>query len=378
MLMRFGAKNFFCFKDWVEIDLTFNSKVPDDVRTKGDVAEVLCLKGANSSGKTNALKILSFISSFATKSFDRKPDEELQLDSYFENKDPVEFFVEFSIGTLIYTYELVVTNSSVLSEKLYRKEKRKTLVLERTESEIVKNVLFDSKKEITFRKNASIISTARQYQISEIDPIYHFFDSFVCNVNYSGHRHDFFDHSVLSEYYTKHPDVLEFVKAKIREFDTGVVDISIQSYDNEKSEKRFYPVFTHVNGDKTGSLLYYFESSGTKSLYIHLAFYFLTIRNGGVLVLDEFDINLHPDILPKLLDIFENVESNPKRAQLVFSTHNSDILDRMGKYRTVLFNKEDGASYCYRLDELPPEVVRNDRPIEPLYRSGRLGGVPKL
>jgi len=88
----------------------------------------------------------------------------------------------------------------------------------------------------------------------------------------------------------------------------------------------------------------------------------------------EFDINLHPDILPKLLDILEINTYNNKISQLVFSTHNSDILDRMGKYRTVLFNKENEVSHCYRFDELPPEVVRNGRPIEPQYRSGRLGG----
>jgi len=41
-----------------------------------------------------------------------------------------------------------------------------------------------------------------------------------------------------------------------------------------------------------------------------------------------------------------------------------------------LFNKTDGECVGYRLDELNPELIRNDRPIEPLYKSGKIGGVP--
>lgn len=378
MLRKFGAKNFFCFRDWIEIDLTLNSKVPPELRRLGDVSTILCLKGGNSSGKTNALKILSFLSSFATSSFNRKTDEKLMLETFFNNDSPTEFFIEFQIDDIQYTYELTTTDTTVISEKIYRKDKRKTLVLGRQHTAITRNSLYDKKREVFLRDNASIISTAKQYRIEEIDSIYSFFDKFNSNVDYLGHRHDFHDYAKLSEFYSSNPDVLDFVKKKICDFDTGVVDITIHHYEDDEKEKRYFPLFVHPNGDENALINYHFESSGTKSLYVYLAFYYLSIKKGGVLVLDEFDTNLHPDMLPRLLDIFEDSVVNSMRAQLVFSTHNSDILDRMGKYRTVLFNKEDGASYCYRLDELPPDILRNDRPIAPLYRSGRLGGVPKL
>jgi AAA15 family ATPase/GTPase len=378
VLRKFGAKNFFCFRDWIEIDLTLNSKVPPELRSLGDVSTILCLKGGNSSGKTNALKILSFLSSFATSSFNRKTDEKLMLETFFNNKNPTEFFIEFQIDDIQYTYELATTDITVISEKIYRKDKRKTLILGRQHTDITRNSLYDKKREVFLRDNASIISTAKQYRIEEIDSIYSFFDKVISNVDYFGHRHYFHDHAKLSEFYSSNPDVLDFVKEKICDFDTGVVDITIHHYEDDEKEKRYFPLFAHPNGNESALINYHFESSGTKSLYVYLAFYYLSIKKGGILVLDEFDTNLHPDILPRLLDIFEDRIVNSMRAQLIFSTHNSDILDRMGKYRTVLFNKEDGASYCYRLDELPPDILRNDRPIAPLYRSGRLGGVPKL
>jgi hypothetical protein len=201
VLRKFGAKNFFCFRDWIEIDLTLNSKVPPELRSLGDVSTVLCLKGGNSSGKTNALKILSFLSSFATSSFNRKTDEKLMLETYFNNDSPAEFFIEFQIDDVQYTYELTTTDVKVISETIYRKDKRKTLILGRQHTDVTRNSLYDKKREVFLRDNASIISTAKQYRIEEIDSIYSFFDSFNSNVNYLGHRHDFYDYAKLSEFY---------------------------------------------------------------------------------------------------------------------------------------------------------------------------------
>ena len=62
---------------------------------------------------------------------------------------------------------------------------------------------------------------------------------------------------------------------------------------------------------------------------------------------------------------------------MIFTTHNRDILDALGKHKTILVNKEDNESYSYKLDELPGNLVRNDRPISPIYNSGKIGGVPK-
>jgi len=94
--------------------------------------------------------------------------------------------------------------------------------------------------------------------------------------------------------------------------------------------------------------------------------------------MDEFDQNCHPMLLPPLLDLFINKESNPHGAQFLFTAHNSDVIDSLGKYRTILVSKEDGESYSYRLDEIPGDLIRNDRSISALYREGKLGGIPKL
>ena len=66
-----------------------------------------------------------------------------------------------------------------------------------------------------------------------------------------------------------------------------------------------------------------------------------------------------------------------KLAQLIFTTHNNEIMDRLKKSRIILVNKEDNESYLYKLDETG-EILRNDRSISKIYNTGRLGGKPKI
>jgi hypothetical protein len=120
------------------------------------------------------------------------------------------------------------------------------------------------------------------------------------------------------------------------------------------------------------------QSSGTKELYRQLGLYKIALSNGKTLVLDEFDINLHPDLLPLLVDLFEDKKTNPYNAQMIFTTHHTEIMNKLGKYKIVLVNKEDNESFLYRLDEIPGDMIRNDRPITPIYNAGKIGGKPKI
>lgn len=183
----------------------------------------------------------------------------------------------------------------------------------------------------------------------------------------------------ISEILYKNSDMLSFTKKIIMECDTGISDIVIKkAKDDESGEDKYLPFFIHKVGDEEYQLPFFTESSGTKSLFSQLASYQIVLYYGSILCLDEFDINLHPHILPKLVDLFDNDESNPKNAQLIFTSHNTEIMDKMGKYRTYIVEKQDNECFAYRLDEIPGDILRNDRLISPIYNSGKIGGVPIL
>lgn len=379
MIISFGAKNFFCFKEGVNVSLELGANCPHEISKGKRISNLLCIKGANGSGKTNLIKILSFLKVFCRDSWNQKPDEAIYVDSFFNSEKPIDIYCEFTKDGIQYLYETSLTKKTVISESLSRKKSRYTLVFRRENNSIVKCIKeFSELYNIKLRSNASIISTANQYEVSSIETIYNFFSSITSNVNWAG-RYDFpADPDTLSEYYKNNPDVFKTAKTILKEADLGISDIEILSTKDEKEKDIYFPIFYHDAKVKRNFLTFRSQSSGTQTLFRIIPYYLYTLNNGGIFAMDEFDKDLHPHILPKILDVFEDESLNPNNAQLIFTAHNTEIIDILGKYRTFLVNKENSESYGYRLDEIQGELLRNDRPISPLYNKGKIGGIPVL
>lgn len=380
MLFEYGIRNFLSFKEGASVSFRLDGNVPENIAEGRDYATVLCVKGANGSGKTHLLKGLAFIANFASKSFSSDPEAEIAIDTHFNSESPAEFYAEFMTddGTT-YLYELSVTKAKVEREALYQKKLRKTKLFERLGNQVKAINRLSAIEGISYRSNASTISTLNQHKNAEVRPVYEFFEKIYFNVSQAGFAGlRAFDMDTTSKFYHDHPDALVFVLHFIKSSDIGISNITIATEDSADGKKKYFPVFYHMVDGIEIPVFPSTESSGTKYLFRMLLAYMATISQGGVFIADEFDIYLHPDILPKILSLFTSTEINKKGSQLLFSTHNADVLDICGKYRTLLVNKENNASYAYRLDELPGDILRNDRPISTPYKEGRIGGVPRL
>ena len=380
MLFGYGARNCWCFKDWLDIDLRMSGYVPKDISLRHDFATILGFKGANASGKTNALKVFAFIADFATNSFLYPVEDEILFDSFFSNEDNSDFYVEFSSNNIEYRYECTLNKNSVVKEVLIKIEDSSELIIfERNNNNVTKNTLYKNSINIIYRENASFISTLHQYDVKTIGEFYDFFSKITINVTYTGlHQRISRDISIVSNLYFNNPQALQFTTDLIRKFDTGIYKIDIVYREDEKNRRIYYPIFYHDIATPDKTLTIDQESSGTRALYIDLFHYYINLQRGGVLILDEFDINLHPDILPYLLKLFTDKNTNPHSAQMLFTTHNSEILDVLGKYRTYIVSKENGESIAYRLDEIKPTILRNDRSISVPYKRHFIGGYPKI
>lgn len=379
MLIEFGASNYFSFREWFKISFELNKNCPEEVSEGETLSKIIGIKGANASGKTNVLKCLAFLHDFCFRSFQKEPDADLEIQSFFNNDDPSEFYIEFIANSIQYRYELTATKKKVLIETLYRKTKRHTKIIERIENSITYSVKeFDKIHDIKLRANCSFISSARQYEMEELKDVIHHFDNAISNTSVlAGYIEKDIDLSYISKFYKNNDDYFKFAKNLIIKSDTGIDDIDISSFENSKGEEIYYPMFSFQTEKGKKYLPHHMQSSGTKALFQQLWMYQFALRRGGLLILDEFDIKLHPFIAPYLLELF-NKENNVNGAQIIFTTHNTEILDYLGKYRTYLVNKEQNESYVYRLDEIPGDLLRNDRSISPIYKQGKIGGVPRL
>lgn len=381
MLISYGLKNFFGFKEGAEVSF----KIPKKADNNNDgIARLMCVKGKNASGKTNLLKALAFLSDFCSKSFQQyDPKDYINIEPFFRNQEPSEFYVDFISNGCTYRYELVLTDEEVIKETLYRKNSRKVKIIERNKNTF-SHLISDLSELSTMklRSNVSFVSSYKQYDlhpISALEDVYNFFSHVMYNVSYTGLINQTVDTNSISELLYNSSTMFDFIKRIIISCDTGIKDIIIKKdKDDETGRYKYTPFFVHEVDGKEYLLHMFAESSGTKSLYTQLGAYQVVLALGGILCLDEFDINLHPHILPKLLGLFECPEQNNNGAQLLFTSHNSDIMEYMGKYRTYLVEKINNECFSYRLDEIPSDIIRNDRAILPLYNSGKLGGVPNL
>lgn len=380
MILEYGIRNFLSFKEGATVSFRLDGKVPTEISGGRDFATVMCVKGANGSGKTHLLKGLAFLTHFICKSFNEEVDDPIPIDPFCASAEPSYFYVEFRIGGIDYRYDLEATRNRVERECLTKKVKREVKVFERVRDTVTTATgEFKLLKKIKLRKNASAISTARQHQISTVLPIHDFFGNIRFNVSNSGLRAVLPNNlQAASKFMHDHPEVLRWILKFLKDCDTGIKDIKIlkETMDGDQKE-RYSPVFIHSVDGVDFFVPDFQESAGTKQLFALLLSYGGAVSTGATLILDEFDLYLHPDLLPKLLELFTNSE-NTEGAQLLFSTHQSDVMDICGRYRTYLVQKENNASFCYRLDEIPGDILRNGRSIAQPYKEGRIGGVPKL
>ena len=108
-----------------------------------------------------------------------------------------------------------------------------------------------------------------------------------------------------------------------------------------------------------------------------LSFIFPALKKGSICLIDEIESNLHPNILPAVVNLFTSEETNPKGAQLICTTHMPILMADLSKYQIFLVEKnKDCESEVYRLDEV--KEVRSDDNLFKKYLAGAYGGIPDI
>lgn len=106
-------------------------------------------------------------------------------------------------------------------------------------------------------------------------------------------------------------------------------------------------------------------------------FLFIINRPNTLLIFDELDMGLHPYLVKKIISLYKK-QNVKKSGQIIFTSHDTTILDNLTPDEVFLLNKEDNESFGYLMEECSSAVVRKDRNIRTPYEQGRIGGVPKL
>lgn len=338
--------------------------------------------GANASGKSNVLKALSFYKRFITDSFINSQAGKLidvegfRLNTQTEN-EPTTMEATFIVGDFIYRFGFEVDRKSVREEWLYQRANRKRakevelfyrengVVSVHSKCPLIQEIV--DKKMI--RDNALVLSTAAQFNDPKsVDILNWLSDAQVLFCSEDEH---------LWEQAIRHLDD-DGVRERITEFaryaDLGID--SILKIDNKiiSSHRQF-----DEEGRESGNVSFPFnknESEGTIK-YFSLAYPIIdALDNGKRVIIDELDSKLHPLLVRKIIMLFNSSKTNPKGAQLLFTTHDTYLLGAgLLRRDQVWFTQKDGlgATSLYSLAEYK---VRSNAAFDRDYINGRYGATP--
>jgi hypothetical protein len=120
------------------------------------------------------------------------------------------------------------------------------------------------------------------------------------------------------------------------------------------------------------------ESNGTQRFFALAGLWLDALDQGALLVIDELDCSMHPSLTWKLVELFQTGDANPNGAQLVFSTHDSTLMDLELFRRDQIWIVEKDRAGASRLSSLYDfeEKPRNNEAVQRRYLAGRYGGVP--
>jgi hypothetical protein len=174
----------------------------------------------------------------------------------------------------------------------------------------------------------------------------------------------------------------------IRKFDSALTDV--RPFDTKKdtpSEKRHILGIGHRFRKSNGKMgTTYFslrrESHGTQKVLELFPTLMDALDNGRPIVIDELDTMLHPLIFKKIVALFNDKDTNPFHAQLIFASHNTEVMNREDLRRDeihIIEKSEDGVSNIFRLSDFVDEngkKIRMDARYDRVYLEGLLGSIP--
>lgn len=430
MLLEFKVSNYRSIGDEQVISLIPALKQKEhqqNIITKGryQALNAISLYGPNGGGKSNILRSMSLLDklvhvSARTSSTTHLPYDPFLLREGWEKK-PTSFEISFIIEESRYRYGLEFTATEVEKEWLFRKAAgREVILFERDGDTIDVSSGFDGSKKIfdaaieATRPNALFLSTCDMFNIEEAKSIMTWFRHFSMIDGLNTEMEEI----QTVELWGK-PNYREKIKQYLSSLCLNIIDVDVSTKEFDESElpesmpkdlkiqllktlkgKQSYTVFAkhRLYGndarptEKTHSWKWEErESSGAKKAFQLSGPVLWALANGGVLIIDEIEAKLHPIMTLNTIDAFLDKESNLFGAQLIFATHDTNLLTYSKLRRdqicfaeknkwesTELYSLSDFVYFGEKRGEFKSEKERPDTDKEKRYFEGRYGAIPAL
>ncbi len=404
MLIEFTVGNFLSFKE----KRTFSMEAASIKENENNVFEINgysllkggAIYGANASGKSNLIKAMRAFEKLIMTSPTLKSTDEINVTPFrlsIESENEPSFFeMVFLAQGVYYRYGFEVTRTQVLREWLFHNPKSERMLFIREGDDIDTD---KSMKEFELLKkrtksNTFFLSVLDSFNADHARTITMYFNmSFEATLAVGDFYREFSIIALSGK--VKGNTVLEFFKRLNLGFDSFRKDPNAPEHESRNPEKLIsgssaVPILTrHPVYNDDGEFVKFTEfdldtneSTGSKKIMEILGPIAQVLATGGFFAMDEMDANLHPILTQRIIELFHSPKTNPKNAQLVLSTHDTNLL-AYANYRRdqIWFTEKDqfGSTDLYSLAEFKlsdGKKVRNDASFEGQYLEGRYGAIP--
>jgi len=423
LLLQFSVNNYKSIKDTITFSMATSSKDEGNSFKIGkyELLKSAIIYGANASGKSNFLKAMAFMGKIVLnknkviQSTDTLEHFPFKLNTETQNSSStfeIVCFINKDEKKIKYRYGFEIDDTTIYAEWLYADEKGKESKLfyrDIEEDDYVNSTkfkegykFFDKKElKINIPKNQLFIWKCDQNDGEVSKSILGWFNRF--NL-IDGMEHDGYIGFAMDQ--MENEDFKNEIVNLVKTADIGIEDIILE---REKVPSDFFEEMNipsdlkekileggglqrillntyhkqyDNNNDEVGKVIFELdeeESKGTRKFFKMSAPILNTLREGKVLIIDELDASLHPMLTKHLLKLFHNEKINTKNAQLIFATHDTNMLTpNMFRRDQIWLTEKDrfGATDIYSLAQLK-DVIKNEN-FEKQYIQGKYGAIPYL
>lgn len=424
MLIRFEASNYRSIAESIELSMVAVDRDREAAREAPHLGESLltlaAVYGPNASGKSNVVGALAWLRDAVEDSL-RFWEDDIPVEPFAFGTGPTEsseFVIEATVDGVRFEYVLELDSSQVLYEGLFHyPEKKRRRIFEREGSELKLQRglgnLSGTRELLTERTLA--LSVARRFD----EPLVSGFASQVLRIQVLGQvprrsRVGAFGGRwrSISRYIGRVDTIRWFdglesqqlplfpldgeesewsalsrrdqALALLRLADLGIEDVVIDEQEvafpgtsETRAQRRLRLV--HRSGDVTAPLDFAAESEGTRTWFGLIGPVLTALQTGSVVIFDELDASLHPTLSAELLRIFRSRVTNPRGAQLIFTSHDTSLLNHLNRDEVWLTEKRlDGSTRLGALSDFAGERVRKSQNLENAYLHGRFGALPQV
>ncbi len=411
MLIDFKVSNFKSFGEEQYFSTVANGKINqhEDILLKSGKHTLLpsiVIYGANASGKTNLLKVQEFLYFIFTKNSMLKiPPISFLLDNEYRDK-LTNIETTYLVNKCIFTYSITINNELNEIEK-------ESLTLKK-EGESKKKIFSRNNEKYTFadeiKKYKDVwVGVTNKYQamvqtiVANSNDAIEIFANIKLLFNSIQHLSLKLDSLVTHERNYERLMLLhtdEKIKHKVNKLisaiDTSVLQVTIIE-DKEKKQfysqlaqqgqlpsfnenKRYYnEAYTHKNNQ--GKEVYFTPmsvSQGTKTAFYLFIWIVYCLENGFECVIDEIETSLHPLVIKLIIEIFHNKNINKKNSQLIFTTHNTSLLDENLFRKDQIYFVEKNEKQMSEIYSLNDFQSRKGENIEKRYLNNVYGATPNI